>query len=32
MKLDFDPIACKITNNEEANRLLHAEYRPGWSL
>jgi hypothetical protein len=30
--LEFDPVACKITNNEEADRVLRTEHRPGWSL
>ncbi|MGB2819447.1 MAG: hypothetical protein WBF17_00595, partial [Phycisphaerae bacterium] len=30
--LEFDPQACKIVNNAEADRLLHREYRKGWSL
>jgi hypothetical protein len=31
-KLEFDPLACKITNNEKANQALRREYRKGWSL
>jgi predicted HAD superfamily Cof-like phosphohydrolase len=31
-KLEFDPIACKIINNEGANAALSREYRKGWSL
>jgi hypothetical protein len=30
--LEFDPQACKVVNNAEADRLLHREYREGWSL
>lgn len=30
--LEYDPLAGKILNNEEANRLLSSEYRGGWSL
>ncbi|HAK94639.1 MAG TPA: hypothetical protein DCM87_06460, partial [Planctomycetes bacterium] len=30
--LDFDPIACRIVNNAEADKLLRAEYREGWTL
>ena len=26
-KLEFDPIECRITNNEEADRLIRPEYR-----
>ncbi len=31
-KLEFDPIECKVVNHPEADRMLHHEYRPGWSL
>jgi hypothetical protein len=31
-KLEFDPVACKIVNNAEADKLLRLEYRQGWSL
>lgn len=31
-KLDWDGPNFRITNNEAANRLLHREYRKGWSL
>ena len=31
-KLDFDPVDCKIVNNEEADKALRCEYREGWSL
>ncbi len=30
--LDFEPVAMKILNNPEADALLRAEYRQGWSL
>jgi hypothetical protein len=30
--LEYDPLACKITNNEEADKALRSEYREGWSL
>ncbi|HNR97976.1 MAG TPA: Gfo/Idh/MocA family oxidoreductase [Planctomycetota bacterium] len=30
--LDFDPIACRIVNNAEADKLLRPEYRAGWTL
>lgn len=30
--LEFDPVAMKITNNNEADALLSSEYRDGWSL
>ena len=29
---EFDPLACTIPNDEEANRLLRPPYRNGWSL
>ncbi len=31
-KLAWDGPACRVTNHAAANRLLHREYRPGWSL
>jgi hypothetical protein len=31
-KLLWDGPNLKITNDAEANRLLHREYRPGWAL
>ena len=30
--LEFDPPACRITNNAEANKALRREYRKGWTL
>ncbi len=29
---DYDPITGEVLNHAEANRLLHREYRDGWSL
>jgi len=31
-KLLWDSAALRVTNSDEANALLHYEYRPGWSL
>ncbi len=31
-KLDYDPVAGKITNHSEANELLSRKYRDGWVL
>jgi hypothetical protein len=31
-KLEWDGANMKITNNAEANRHLHREYRQGWGL
>lgn len=31
-KIEYDSAAGKVTNNEEANRLLHRSYREGWPL
>ena len=31
-ELEFDPVACKITNNAAADALLKSEYRKGWGL
>jgi hypothetical protein len=31
-KVEFDPKAVRITNNEAANRFLTREYRKGWEL
>ncbi len=30
--LEFDPVACKITNNEEADRAIRPVRREGWAL
>ncbi len=30
--LEFDPLACQITNHPEADALLQREYRQGWTL
>jgi predicted dehydrogenase len=30
--IEYDPVAGKITNSAEADRLLRREYRQGWSL
>jgi len=30
--LEFDPVACKIVNNTQADALLRPKYREGWSL
>jgi len=30
--LEYDPVACKITNHEEADRMLLRPHRSGWSL
>ncbi len=31
--IEFDPLACKVVNDEEANKaLLRAPYREGWTL
>jgi hypothetical protein len=30
--LEFDPVACKIVNNDEADRALRPEHREGWAL
>lgn len=30
--LEFDPLACKIVNNAEADQALRRDYRSGWSL
>jgi predicted dehydrogenase len=31
-RLEWDGPSCKITNDAEANALLHREYREGWML
>jgi len=30
--LEFDPLACRITNNPEADKALRRKYRKGWLL
>jgi len=30
--LEFDPVACRIINVDEANQAVAPEYRTGWSL
>ncbi len=30
--LEYDPVACKITNHDEADRALHPDHREGWTL
>jgi hypothetical protein len=30
--LQYDPVAGRITNHDEANQALHSEYREGWTL
>ncbi len=30
--LVFDPAACRIVNHDVADRLLHPDYRKGWTL
>jgi predicted dehydrogenase len=31
-RLDYDPVAGRVTNNAEANGLLSRKYRAGWTL
>ncbi len=31
-KLEFDPLACKVTTRPDADALLGQEYRKGWTL
>ena len=31
-KVEYDSANMKITNNEDANKLLYREYRKGWEL
>jgi len=31
-KLDYDPVAGRVTNNAKANEYLRRKYRPGWTL
>ena len=30
--LEYDPVACKIIGNDEADRALRPEHREGWAL
>jgi hypothetical protein len=30
--IEFDPVACKIINDEEADRALRPPRRDGWSI
>jgi hypothetical protein len=30
--LEYDPLACRIVNNDEADALLRRTYRKGWTL
>ena len=30
--LQFDPVACKIIGNDEADRAIRPEHREGWAL
>ena len=30
--IEYDPLACKVSNDKEADRALRREYRKGWSL
>jgi len=31
-RIDWDPVAERVTNNKEANTLLHYTYRKPWTL
>jgi hypothetical protein len=31
-KISYDGAAGRVTDNEEANKLLKREYRAGWTL
>ena len=31
-KLDYDPVAGRVTNSTEANDYLKRQYRPNWTL
>jgi hypothetical protein len=30
--LEYDPLACKVVNNDKADGLLRRQYREGWTL
>ena len=30
--IDYEPISGRILNSKPASRMLHREYRKGWSL
>ena len=30
--LEWDPVKMEFSNLPEANKFIHADYRPGWSL
>jgi hypothetical protein len=30
--LEFDPVACRVTNHPRADAELHPQYREGWTL
>ena len=31
-KLEYDPLAGRIVNNDQADKLIMPEYRKGWTL
>jgi hypothetical protein len=31
-KIEYDGVGGRVTNSEEANRLLRKEYREGWGF
>ncbi len=31
-KIEYDPASGRVTNSEEADKLLRRQYRPGWTL
>ena len=31
-RLEYDPVAGRVTNSADANAMLKREYRPGWTL